>query len=131
MGEPLADALFRFVSESIGDWFSFVGEVLACMEAMPSKSASESTEASRECGCGDSSRRASEERCKLRRLERGEGVFAGEDFWGEIDLARSVRAKGQRDLAASWQGVHDRSGEAAGDDGISFRDSRTCLHRRR
>ena len=79
-GEPLAEALLRFASESIGDWFSFVGEVLACAEAMLSKSASESTEASRECGCGDSNLKASEDRCRLRRLERGEGVFAGDDF---------------------------------------------------
>lgn len=28
----------------------------------------------------------------LRRLDRGDGVFAGEDFCGEMDLARS-RAK--------------------------------------
>lgn len=92
-GDARVEALLRFASESMGDWFSLVGEVLAWADAMLSRSASESTEASRECGWGDSSLRASEERCRLRRLERGEGVFAGEDFCGEMDLARSGRGK--------------------------------------
>lgn len=43
---------------------------------------------------GDSSFNASE-RCTLRRFERGEGVLAGEDFWGEMDLARSSRRGGK------------------------------------
>ena len=60
---------------------------------MLSRSASESTDASRECGCGESSLSASEERCRLRRFARGEGVLAGEDFCGEMDLARSVSSR--------------------------------------
>ena len=89
-GEPLAEVLPRFASASKGDWFSLVGEVLAGADVMLSRSASESIEASRERDCGESSLRASEERCRLRRFARGEGVLAGEDFCGEMDLARSV-----------------------------------------
>lgn len=34
--------------------------------------------------------------CLLRRCEVGGGVFAGDDFCGEIDLARSVSERGER-----------------------------------
>lgn len=72
-----------FVSVSTGDWFSLVGEVeFAMVSAFSWTSRSEPRVGSGVFsldGAGDSSFNASV-RWTLRRLERGEGVFAGDDF---------------------------------------------------
>lgn len=94
MGEFFVDVLFCFVFELIGDWFFFVGEVLVCMEVMFFKLVFELIEVLWECGCGDLSCRVLEEWCKFWWLECGEGVFVGEDFWGEIDFVCFVWVKG-------------------------------------
>jgi hypothetical protein len=79
------------VSTSRGDSFSLVAEELKSIVASGFASGEPDCEALPSLdGPGESSLNASE-RCMLRRLERGEGVFAGDDFCGEMDLARSVK----------------------------------------
>jgi hypothetical protein len=84
------------VSTSEGASFSFVGEELKSIEVSGFASGSDDREVlSSLWNLGESSFNASV-RCTLRRLERerGEGVFAGDDFWGEMDRARSAMSDG-------------------------------------
>lgn len=90
MGVVVAD----FVSTSEGASFSFVGEELRSIEVSGFASGSADSELLRSLeNLGESSFNASV-RCTLRRLERGEGVFAGDDFCGEMDRARSTMSDG-------------------------------------
>jgi hypothetical protein len=78
------------VSTSEGASFSLVGEELKSIEVSAFASGSADLEAlSSLWNLGESSFNASV-RWTLRRLERGEGVFAGDDFCGEMDRARSA-----------------------------------------
>lgn len=83
-----------FASVSAGGSFSFVGDVESAMVSaavLPSSRSGPRVGSgvfSLDAGAGDSSFNASV-RWMLRRLDRGEGVFAGDDFCGEMDLARS------------------------------------------
>lgn len=75
------EPLVRFVSASMGAWFSLLGDMASCMLSVPaSVSGSIESRGSRAEDLGESSLKASEDRCRLRRLDRGEGVLAGEDF---------------------------------------------------
>jgi hypothetical protein len=82
------------VSTSEGASFSLVGEELRSIEVSAFASDSDNREAlSSLWNLGESSFNASV-RWILRRLERGEGVFAGDDFCGEMDRARSAMSGG-------------------------------------
>lgn len=88
--------LVRFASESKGLLFSLVGEVESSGAlSIVVASASRTVRAlglpvailSKE---GEDRPIPSAAGARLMRFEVGEGVFTGDDFWGEIDLARSV-----------------------------------------
>ena len=94
MEGEVKDTLVRLVSESNGESFSFVGELEK--SAAPSM-ASEAGSAVCCLGLpglsrlGDSRFVPSEADGRMpTRWAVGGGVFAGDDFWGEIDLARSA-----------------------------------------
>lgn len=80
------------MSESNGEWFSLVGES-GRSAALPIAS---EDGPSRERGLpvvvavGENRPTPSEASERPGRWEAGEGVFTGDDFWGDMDLARSV-----------------------------------------
>ena len=88
--------LVRLASASKGLSFSLVGEIeSSCALSIVVASASRTVRAlglsvailSKE---GEDRPIPSAAGARLMRFEVGEGVFTGDDFWGEIDLARSV-----------------------------------------
>jgi hypothetical protein len=94
MEGEVKDTLVRLVSESNGESFSFVGELEKSVA--PSR-ASEAVSTVRCLGLpglsrlGDSRLVPSEADGRMpTRWAVGGGVFAGDDFWGEMDLARSA-----------------------------------------
>lgn len=94
-----ARAAAGLVSVSSGESFSLVGDVEFAIVSAGSSTSTSAAAAGGRVGsgvfsldaAGDSSFNASE-RWMLRRLARGDGVFAGDDFCGEMDLARSEGA---------------------------------------
>lgn len=91
--------LVRLTSESRLVSFSFVGE----MDSSGAPSIVETSESgfARDLGLpvpvlsreGEDKPIPSAAGARLMRFEVGDGVFTGEDFWGEMDLARSVTSQ--------------------------------------